>query len=83
MGFVSNPKYNASEKNIDWQFNPPAGSHFGGVRERLIRSARKAMNSVIREHVLDDDGFHTLMCEIEMILNDRPIIMNSNDPNDL
>lgn len=71
------------QKNIDWQFNPPAGSHFGGVWERLIRSVRKAMNSVIREQILDDDGFHTLMCEIEMILNDRPITMNSDDPNDL
>jgi len=71
------------QKNIDWQFNPPAGSHFGGVWERLIRSVRKAMNSVIREKNLDDDGFHTLMCEIEMILNDRPITMNSDDPNNL
>ena len=33
--------------------------------------------------MLDDDGLHTLMCEIEMILNDRPITMNSDDPNDL
>ncbi|CAG2192602.1 unnamed protein product [Mytilus edulis] len=71
------------QKNIDWQFNPPAGSHFGGVWERLIRSVRKTMNSVIREQVLDDDGLNTVFCEIESTLNSRPITMNSDDPSDL
>ena len=34
--------------NIDWRFNPPAGSHFGGVLERLIRCVRKAMKCYSR-----------------------------------
>lgn len=53
------------QKNVDWQFNPPAGSHHGGVWERIIRIIRKAMNSVLREQTLDDEGLNTLMCEIE------------------
>jgi len=71
------------QKNVEWQFNPPAGSHFGGVWERLIRSIRKVINSTVREQVLNDDCLHTLFCEIEAILNDRPITANSNDHNDL
>lgn len=59
------------QKNVDWQFNPPAGSHHGGVWERIIRIIRKAMNSVVREQTLDDEGLNTLMCEIEYMINDR------------
>lgn len=33
--------------------------------------------------MLDDDGLHTVMCEVEAILNDRPITELSDDPNDL
>lgn len=71
------------QKGIDWQFNPPAGSHFGGVWERLIRSIRKVINSVVKEQLLNDDCLHTLFCEIEAILNDRPITVNSDNPDDL
>ena len=71
------------QRNIDWEFNPPAGSHYVGVWERIIRSIRKIMNSVLREQVLEDEGLHTLMCEIESILNGRPITKCSDQPGDL
>ncbi len=71
------------QRNVDWQFNPPAGSHFGGVWERLIRTVRRAMNSVVKQQVLDDEGLHTLMCEIESTINSRPITRNSDQPCDL
>lgn len=71
------------QKNVDWKFNPPAGSHHGGVWERLIRSVRRIMNSVLREQTLDDEGINTLMCEIESTMNERPITKNSDRPNDL
>lgn len=71
------------QKNVDWQFNPPAGSHHGGVWERIIRIIRKAMNSVVREQTLDDEGLNTLMCEIEYMINDRPITKNTDHHSDL
>ena len=71
------------QNSVEWKFNPPSGSHFGGIWERLIRSIRRVISSVIKEQVLDDDGLHTLMCEVEAILNSRPITMNSDNPNDL
>lgn len=71
------------QKNVDRQCNPPAGSHHCGVWERIIRIIRKAMNSVLKEQTLDDEGLNTLMCEIEYMINDRPIIKNTDHHSDL
>ena len=71
------------QKNIKWIFNPPTGSHHGGVWERCIRTTRKVIKAVIKEQVLDDEGINTLMCEVEAIVNGRPITKLSDDPRDM
>ena len=70
---------------IKWEFNPPSGSHFGGVWERLIRSVRKILYILIKDSAvtLDDEGLITLFCEVESILNNRPITNVPNVPCDL
>ena len=59
-------------KNIKWIFNPPAGSHHGGVWECCIHTVLKAMKALLKEQPLDDEGLTTLMCEAEAIINGRP-----------
>lgn len=73
------------QRQIEWVFNPKSASHFGGVWERLIRSVRKVLYSIMCEqHIrLSDEGLMTLFCEVEGILNSRPITEMSNDINDL
>jgi hypothetical protein len=71
------------QRRIKWTLNPPTGSHHGGVWERCIRTMRKIIKSVIREQVLDDQGINTLMCEVEAIVNGRPITKLSDDPGDM
>lgn len=66
-------KERSEQLEVEWSFNPPAGSHHGGVWERVIRIVKKVLNSVLHQQTLDDDGLHTVMCEVEAILNDRPI----------
>lgn len=70
-------------KGIAWTFNTPTASHQGGIWERQIRTVRKVLNSVLRQQTLDDDGLHTLLCEVEAIINDRPLTATSVDPHDL
>ena len=73
------------QQNIEWHFNPPTSSHFGGYWERLIRSVRRVMYSLLRGQCisLDDASLQTLMCEVEQILNNRPLTPVSEDPHDL
>ena len=70
------------QEGIKWSFNPPAASHHGGVWERIIRMVRRILTSVLCQQTLNDEGFHTVLCEVEAILNDRPITKLSEDPND-
>lgn len=64
-------------------FNPPSGSHHGGIWERQIRTIRRVLCAILRQQTLDEEGLQTLLCEVEAIINDRPITKASNDPNDL
>ena len=71
------------QKGVKWTFNPPAGAHHGGVWERLIRLLKKILLSVTKQQTLDDESLHTVMCEVEAIVNSRPLTTVSSEPNDL
>ena len=71
------------QRDVRWSFNPPFASHMGGVWERPIRTVRKVMSALVKEQVLDDEGLSTLMCEVECIINGRPLTKVSDDPKDL
>lgn len=70
-------------KGIKWIFNSPAASHQGGIWERQIRTARRILNSLLKDQSVNDDGLHTVMCEVESIINGRPLTSVSDDANDL
>jgi len=76
------PEFAVTE-NIKWPFNPPYGSHFGGIWERCIRTVRKILQALLREQIIDDERLLTLMCEAESIMNGQPITTVSGDANDL
>ena len=71
------------QRNVQWVFNPPCGSHHGGPWERCIRTVRKVLNALVREQVLDDEGPSTFMCEAESIVNSRPLTKVLDDTSDL
>ena len=71
---------------IVWKKNPPNASHFGGIWERQIRSARAILNDLLNNHAksLDTESLQNLMVECETIINSRPLtvdtISNLNSP---
>ena len=42
------------QKGIDWIFNPPGGSHHGGIFERQITSIQKYLSTICQEQLLTD-----------------------------
>ena len=70
---------------IEWHFNPPTASHFGGKWETMIRTTRNVLYSLLKEQgsMLDDEMLSTVFCEAENILNNRQLTTTSNDPNDM
>ena len=72
-----------TRKGIEWKFIPPHSSNMGGAWERQIRSVRKVLMGLLGEQRLTEETLSTLMCEVEGILNNRPITAVSDDINDL
>ncbi|XP_042228058.1 uncharacterized protein LOC121870341 [Homarus americanus] len=68
--------------DIEWVFNPPAAPYMGGVWERQIRTVKKVLQAIVGSHVLDDERLQTLFCEVEAIVNERPITPMPNTPNE-
>ena len=68
---------------IPFQMNVPHSSHMGGAWERLIRTVRCALETLLVSAgtQLDNEAFRTLMTEVESIVNSRPLSVNDlNDP---
>lgn len=75
-------QHSIQAEGIKWTFNPPYGPHYGGAWERLIRTIKKILYSITKEQALDDESLQTALCEVEAIMNSRPITTLSDDAND-
>ena len=72
------------KEGIDWLFNSPSRSHMGGVWERQIEYKEDFSWSNGRTwYRLDEESFQILMCEVEAIINSRPLTLVSGEPDDL
>jgi hypothetical protein len=70
-----------AKTNSVWVFNSPHSSHMGGIWERMIGVSRRILESMLSNtHTLTHDVLATLMAEVSAIINSRPIVPVSTDP---
>ncbi|KAJ8369941.1 hypothetical protein SKAU_G00099690 [Synaphobranchus kaupii] len=71
-----------SEQGCTWEFNPPHSSHMGGAWERMIGVARRILDSMLLQETLhlSHEVLCTFMAEVTAIINARPLVPVSTDP---
>ncbi|XP_022168208.1 uncharacterized protein LOC111032244 [Myzus persicae] len=71
-----------SARSITWQFIPPSSPHFGGLWESAVKSAKKHLYCISKGVSMTYDETTTLLCQIEAVLNSRPLTPLSTSPSD-
>ena len=68
-----------TEFRVEWAFNLEKAPWWGGVFERMIKSAKRCLKKAIGRANLTYDELLTLLTEIEAVLNSRPLSYVSMD----
>lgn len=71
-----------NKQEIEWKFNPPASPWMGGVWEALVKSVKRALRTITKDRIFTEDALTTFLCEVESIVNQRPLTPTSNNIND-
>lgn len=69
-------------EKIEWHFIPPRAPHMGGIWESAVKSVKNHLIKTIGTDHLTFEELSTLLCQIESILNSRPLYVNTNDDNE-
>lgn len=68
---------------VDWRFITPNAPHHGGLWESNIKTMKSHFKRVMGTAVLSYEETATVIYQIEAVLNSRPLLPISEDPNDL
>lgn len=66
-------KSHIADRGISWHFSVQRAAWMGGAWERLVHSVKRCLRKVIGRTSLIYEELHTLLVEIEGIVNARPI----------
>lgn len=64
---------------IEWRFIVERAPWWGGFYERLVRSVKVGLRKVIGRKSMDAEELSTVLCEIEAVLNSRPLTFVYNE----
>ncbi|XP_062713922.1 uncharacterized protein LOC134290745 [Aedes albopictus] len=69
-----------SENEIRWKFIPPRAPHFGGLWEAAVKSAKKHLLKTVGNSSIAYEPMVTLLAQVEMCLNSRPLTPMPSEP---
>ncbi|XP_055605576.1 uncharacterized protein LOC129753754 [Uranotaenia lowii] len=80
--FQRSVTHEAVDQGTEFRFIPARTPNFGGLWEAAVKSFKTHLKRTIGCSTLQFDEMHTVVVQIEAILNSRPLTPISNDPND-
>ena len=72
-----------AQHQITWKFNVARAPFRGGFYERMFATIKAPLRRIVGKSVLQYDELLTVLLEIEHCVNDRPLTVVSNDPDEL
>ena len=72
-----------SYSSIEWLFIPPRSPNFGGLWEAAVKSMKHHLHRVMGNSILTYEEIRTILCQIEQVLNNRPLMALTNNPDDI
>ena len=68
-----------SNNGVTWKFIVEKAPWWGGFWERLIQSVKRCLKKCIGRTTLNYDELHTLLSEVEAVVNSRPLTYVEDD----
>ena len=62
-----------NDKGIKWDFNLPKAPWWGGFFEHLVKCTKQCIKKILGNARLSFDEMHTIITEIQAILNSHPL----------
>ena len=69
-------------QGIRQNFILPLAPWWGGFYERLVRTVKVCLNKTLGKSFVTFEELQTILCEIEMVINNRPLAYVSDDDMD-
>ncbi|XP_073979979.1 uncharacterized protein [Rhodnius prolixus] len=73
----------SGRRGVEWHYIPPRAPHFGGLWEAAVKSTKRLLKVTLGLQEPTMECFLTIICQVEAILNSRPLTALSSSPDDL
>ncbi|GFX35699.1 integrase catalytic domain-containing protein [Trichonephila clavipes] len=68
------------DKGIHWKFIVELAPWWGGFYERLVKTIKDPLRKILGRALLTFEELSTILSEVEVIVNHRPLTYVENDP---